>query len=150
MLMGFVASLAVTASEIFAPAAADPVGLTVTIDPGTIRGEISGDVLSFKGIPYAQPPVGDLRWRPPQLPVQPWADARDATNFGTICSQTPTMSSPGITGSEDCLTLNVWRPAEKTPDKPLPVMVFIHGGGYINGSSSQPMNTGSELAPREV
>ncbi|KKD37994.1 carboxylesterase [Limnoraphis robusta CS-951] len=101
----------------------------VQIDSGKIRGVGTGDVISFKGIPYAAPPVGDLRWRMPQ-PVQPWSDVLVADEFGPASMQTEDVPK-----SEDCLTLNVWRPAE-TCDQPLPVMVWIHGGAMVCGSAA--------------
>jgi para-nitrobenzyl esterase len=95
--------------------AADPT--LVTIDTGTVRGVSTGSVISFRGIPYAAPPVGDLRWRAPQ-PVKHWQSVRAADKFGPECMQTDNVSK-----AEDCLTLNVWRPAGRTD--PLPVMVWI-------------------------
>jgi para-nitrobenzyl esterase len=106
--------------------ATDPV--LVEIDSGIVHGAASGDVISFKGIPYAAPPVGDLRWRAPQ-PVKHWRDVRDASKFGPECPQTDNVPK-----SEDCLTLNVWRPAATTG--PLPVMVWIYGGALVHGQTS--------------
>ncbi|SEI08367.1 para-nitrobenzyl esterase [Rhizobium tibeticum] len=106
------------------PAADD----TVRIDSGMLRGERSGTVVSFKGIPYAAPPLGDLRWRNPR-PVNEWSGVKDARNFGPSCMQTDDLPK-----SEDCLTLNVWTPAKhfKTP---LPVMVWIYGGALVHGNT---------------
>lgn len=100
----------------------------VRIDAGRVQGEVANDVVSFKGIPYARPPVGSLRWRPPQ-PVKPWRGVRAATKFGPECMQTDNVPK-----SEDCLTLNVWRPANAS--KPLPVMVWIYGGALVHGQTS--------------
>src|SRR6185437_5570971 len=82
---------------------------TVTVTGGQLQGKISGDVLSFKAVPYAAPPVGALRWREP-APVKPWAGVRDASNFGPPCAQANLEwnKSTAAKSSEDCLTLNVW------------------------------------------
>jgi para-nitrobenzyl esterase len=120
---------------------------TVAIDAGTIRGVASDDVLAFKGIPYAAPPLGNLRWRAPQ-PVDRWTGVRDANEPGHDCMQIPyndIVALPGTTPCEDCLVLNVWRPAEASAD-PLPVMVWIPGGWYVNGGSSTALSDGSALA----
>ena len=103
----------------------------VTINSGSLRGAATADVISFKGIPYAAPPVGALRWRAPQ-PVSPWQDVRAAAQFGPRC-----MQPDDVPKSEDCLTLNVWRPAAASAI-PLPVMVWIYGGGLLNGTSACP------------
>jgi para-nitrobenzyl esterase len=124
----------------------------VKLDAGMIEGTGSGDVLSFKGIPYAAPPVGDLRWRSPQ-PVQPWAGVRQATAYGNDCMQFPDPSDaapPGTSPAEDCLVLNVWRPAQIKPGEKLPVVVWIHGGAFVNGGSSTPIYDGREIARRGV
>ena len=91
----------------------DPV--VVQTESGSVRGIASGDVISWKGIPYAAPPVGDLRWRVPQ-PVKPWQGMLSAAKFGPSC-----MQADNVPKSEDCLTLNVWRPAAPST-APLPVM----------------------------
>ena len=91
---------------------------------GAVRGVVEGDVLAFKGIPYARPPIGDLRWKPTQ-PAEPWSGVRDGSRFGAMC---PQIVGKEVKGDEDCLTLNVWRPREKTA-QPLPVMVWLTGGG---------------------
>jgi para-nitrobenzyl esterase len=112
-----------------------PADSTVTIETGTIEGTVSDDVLSFKGIPYAAPPLGNFRWRAPQ-PVTPWSGVRQTTEYGHDCLQMPVpgdAAARGSTLSEDCLVLNVWRPAHKACDEKLPVMVWIHGGGFLNG-----------------
>ena len=126
----FVAAVTVAASLWFGTAAAanaaDPT--TVQISDGKIHGMEAGGVISFKGIPYAAPPVGDLRWRSPQ-PVKPWRRTLEADSYGPSCYQ-PDVEFV----SEDCLTLNVFRPS--TSKKPLPVMVWIHGGAMVRGGSS--------------
>ena len=102
---------------------------------GPVRGFVNGGVEGFLGIPYAAPPVGDQRWRPPQ-PVQSWTDVRDAMKFGAYCAAAKSTNGPR-SEAEDCLFINVWRPAKTARDARLPVYVFIHGGGFINGSSNQ-------------
>lgn len=118
------------------------------IDAGSIEGVISGDVLSFKGIPYAAPPIGNLRWRSPQ-PAEPWEGVRQATAYGNDCIQKPLPGDASASGnktSEDCLVLNVWRPAAIDRNDKLPVLVWIHGGGFVNGSSAAPIYDGSAFA----
>ncbi|WP_052962695.1 carboxylesterase/lipase family protein [Pseudomonas fluorescens] len=117
---------------------------------GVVKGQDVDGVISFKGIPYAKPPVGELRWRAPQ-PVAAWKGERPATTLGAICMQKPRNDNgvgPGP-GSEDCLTLNVFKPAGAKNAK-LPVMVWIHGGGFIGGSGTAAQYDGSELARQGV
>ncbi len=102
---------------------------------GTLRGAQEDGVWSYKGIPYAAPPVGALRWKPPQAPAC-WTDLRPATAFGNVCPQVDVRTNRN-TGAEDCLTLNIWRPAQATAQQPRPVMFFIHGGGNVQGASSE-------------
>ena len=115
---------------------------------GALRGDASGDVLVFRGVPYAAPPTGKRRWRPPQ-PVASWAGVRDATRFGAIAPQdisAERLARRGLTMSEDCLTLNVWTPA--ADERRRPVLVFLHGGGQTQGHGSAPLLDGSRLARR--
>lgn len=102
-------------------------------------------VRSYKGIPYAAPPVGELRWKAPQ-PVKPWKGIRVATTFAANCPQGPLVPGPQ---SEDCLALNIWTPAGNSP-RGLPVMVWIHGGGFRMGSSSLPAYDGEQFASKGV
>src|SRR5690606_35664159 len=115
-------------------APATPIETRVAAGP--VVGRLEDGVASFKVLPYAAPPVGELRWRPPQ-PVEPRSAPRDGSRLGAIWIQPPANGDNGVGPlpmSEDCLTLNVWAPAES--DGPLPVMVWIHGGGLNNGSGT--------------
>ncbi len=117
---------------------------------GRLIGQTVDDVTAFKNIPFAAPPVGPLRWRPPG-PAPIWSNVRDASAVGSICVQAPSNGDPGVGPlpmDEDCLTLNVWRPA--TMATALPVMVWIHGGGYNNGSGTPALYDGTNLARRGV
>ncbi len=129
-----------------------PVGPQVKIDSGAIAGATADGVEAFKGIPFAAPPVGDLRWRAPQS-VKAWTGVRDATQYGHDCMQTPFPSDAaplGTTPDEDCLVANVWRPAGTKPGQKLPVMVWIYGGGFVNGGSSPAVYAGDGLARKGV
>lgn len=128
------------------PAKAEPIA----IDSGQIEGSQFGSTRVFKGIPYAAPPVGPLRWRPPQ-PVASWRDVRMTTRHSPACPQPGKYppDAPLEATSEDCLTLNVWAPTTKSAGK-LPVMVWVHGGGLTNGSGSVPQYAGDQLAARGV
>ncbi len=124
---------------------------TVRTESGPVRGSTAEGVIAFKGIPFAAPPVGDLRWRAPQ-PVKPWKAARDATQFGHDCAQKPfdgDAAPLGTPPSEDCLTINVWKPAGSAKKK-LPVMFWIYGGGFVNGGSSPDVYSGVPLAKQGV
>jgi para-nitrobenzyl esterase len=117
----------------------------VKTESGLVEGR-AGKVMVFKGIPYASPPTGDLRWKPPK-PPEHWQGIRKTLEFGPACMQPST--SGGALQSEDCLSLNIWTPATGTSRK-LPVMVWIHGGGYLNGSGSQPVCNGETLASHGI
>lgn len=120
------------------------------VDGGTIRGADAQGVESWKGIPFAAPPVGPLRWRAPQ-PVVPWTGVKDATAYGHDCMQVPFPSDAAPLGTppaEDCLYANVWRPANKA--KKLPVIVWIYGGGFVNGGASPPTYSGANMAKQGV
>jgi para-nitrobenzyl esterase len=116
-----------------------------------IRGLLTdGGGAAFKGIPYAEPPVGDLRWREP-TPARGWTGTRDATQFGAICPQHPSATIPNAVeiAKEDCLFLNVWVPAWPiTANRP--VLLWIPGGGNINGGTSEARHDGSLLARRGI
>ncbi|MGO9340833.1 MAG: carboxylesterase/lipase family protein [Terracidiphilus sp.] len=110
---------------------------------GTLRGEQSGGVLQFRGVPFAEPPVGPLRFRAP-VPVKPWTGERDATRFAAAAMQSGEL---GIEHSEDCLYLNIWAPAGKGP---FPVYVWIHGGGFTSGHAFESMYDGMEMSKEGV
>ncbi len=176
-LAGFVAAIGVT------PAAQSQAPSIVAVDTGELRGVLADGVLSFKGIPFAAPPVGELRWRPPQ-PAARWTGVRQAAEFGASCMQgrgfgpppgasargapaaqaAPPTAAPAARGtapapvpaapaaqppSEDCLYLNVWRPADPAA-RNLPVMVWFYGGGFVGGSSSSPNTSGVGFATQGV
>ena len=114
---------------------------------GEVQGGVENDVIAFKGIPFAAPSTGANRWRAPQ-PVVPWTGVRSATAYGPDCMQIPFPGDAaplGVTPAEDCLYANVWKPA-KASGKKLPVMVWIYGGGFVNGGSSPPEYDGSAFA----
>ncbi|XP_013141587.1 PREDICTED: cholinesterase 1-like [Papilio polytes] len=126
----------------------------VRISDGILEGEVinneyGGKIFSFKGIPYAQPPLGDLRFKAP-LPPKPWSGVRDAKKLGDSCQQYDAFFlRKFVAGSEDCLYLNVFSP-NITPSKPLPVMVWIHGGGLTSGSGSDQMYGPDYLVRNDV
>jgi para-nitrobenzyl esterase len=135
-----------------------PDTLIVETVNGKVHGKPinGGKVLAFRGIPYAAPPVGNLRWKAPQ-PVVSWASERDATTYGHRCAQNRDFEDmvfqDGETtesGSEDCLTLSVYAPSRKRDGTRLPVMLWIHGGGYSGGSASEPRHNGDFLPLKGV
>ncbi len=127
----------------------------VRVDSGELQGVVDDGVVSFKGIPFAAPPVGDLRWRPPQ-PAARWTGVRQAAEFGADCMQGRfgPPPAPGATAtrmpSEDCLYMNVWRPASATPAAKLTVMVWIYGGGFVGGSAAMPVTVGTQFAKQGI
>jgi para-nitrobenzyl esterase len=122
---------------------------------GKLRGTSEEGLSVFRGIPFARPPVGDLRFRAPQ-PIEPWEGVRDAASFGPTAMQVPNAVLESLFGrqrerppvDEDCLYLNVWTPAADGAQRP--VMVWIHGGGFTMGAGSEPLYHGAALASRDV
>jgi para-nitrobenzyl esterase len=125
-------------------------GPQVTVTGGRVRGEhLAAGGAVFKGIPYAHPPTGDFRWREP-APVVAWRGVRDATAFGSICPQQPSVTLPNALDliSEDCLSLNVWTSEWPVTDARRPVLLRIPGGGNINGGTSEARYDGHAIARR--
>lgn len=124
---------------------------TVKTASGLLRGTIEDGVAVFKGIPYAAPPIGANRWRQPQ-PVSSWKGIRTADKFCADCPQAGWPRGTGMSqnSSEDCLFLNIWAPANAGEKSKLPVMVWIHGGGFVGGSGGGAGFTGSAFAKQNV
>ena len=164
-------SLALAALGVGAAAQQAPV---VRVDSGEVQGVVDDGVVSYKGISFAAPPVGELRWRPPQ-PAAPWTGVRQASAYGADCMQgrfgpppppppapgaAPAAAAPparqapaaptGPAPSEDCLFVNVWRPASAVPGSKLPVMVWVYGGGFMGGSSASASTSGTQFAKQGV
>ena len=123
----------------------------VCTEQGAVRGVVEGEMLAFKGIPYARPPIGAQRWRPTEV-AEPWQGVRDGSRYGPMC---PQIIGKDVKGEEDCLFINVWRPREK-PAQPLPVMVWLTGGGNhaLSGEGSGIFGgviyNGAKLVPQGV
>jgi para-nitrobenzyl esterase len=141
-------TLFLAATAAMALSAAAHAADTVKVAQGELKGATAGPVTSFKDIPFAAAPVGDLRWRPPQAP-KAWTGVRDATQLGPQCWQMRQVPSDAKQ-SEDCLQLNVWTPAGFKPGGNLPVMVFIHGGSFTGGSGTNALYDGTHFAERGV
>lgn len=121
---------------------------TVGVDGGWVRGHAVDGVWAFLGVPYARPPVGPLRWRPPQRP-DPWSGVRDASHPGPLAPQSPSSAAAALPGdpaeqSEDCLHLSIWTPAPDASGRP--VLVWVHGGGFTSGTSGSVLYRGHRLA----
>ena len=134
------------------PVEADP--LTVKTGQGKVHGKTinDGKVKAFLGLPYAAPPVGDLRWKAPEAPAK-WKGQRDASKYGAHCAQNHVFDDMVFQdgeNSEDCLFLNVYAPVDATPKSKLPVMFWIHGGGFSGGASSEPRHNGDFLPLKGV
>ncbi|WP_447750134.1 carboxylesterase/lipase family protein [Sphingopyxis fribergensis] len=137
-----------------APAA---IAQEAIVESGALHGTVEDGVVRFLGIPYAAPPVGERRWAPPEAPLA-WQGRRDATAHGPACMQAITPDGFGpwtkeyvapAPVSEDCLTLSIWAP-EKRDGRPLPVMLWIHGGAFMSGSNSVPIYDGAALARQGI
>ena len=148
-LIAFSPLLAAGSLAVAAPATRAPI---VDAPAGLVRGEAQGNLHVFKGIPFAAPPVGALRWRPP-APMPRWQGLRAATEFGPACVQPQSGSLSNVYAnrpmpmSEDCLTLNIWAPAHA---RHAPVLVWIHGGALTGGSSREALYDGTRMAERGV
>ena len=156
MHFGIRIAVAVAIAALFfgfsATAGAD--ALKVKVEQGKIHGKLinDGKVRAFLGIPYAAPPIGDLRWKAPQSAAR-WKGVRDATAFGPHCAQNHVfddMIFQDSGGSEDCLFLNVYSPAGAKSESKLPVMFWIHGGGYSGGGGNEPRHNGDFLPLKGV
>jgi para-nitrobenzyl esterase len=123
----------------------------VRVEGGSIQGTVEEGLTVYRGIPFAAPPVGDLRWRAPE-PAAKWDGVRQAAKFGPQCMQgmgQPRRRQLGSSDSEDCLYLNVWTPAKSASDR-VPVLVWIYGGGFNAGATSEPNYSGERLAKKGV
>lgn len=133
------------------PVAPSTDPLIASTDRGALRGQMTDGALGWLAIPFAEPPEGARRWRPPTQLEACWSGVREATNWGPSCPQIPQRQgqmfdpSAPVVGQEDCLTLNVWRPAGAPADAALPVMFFIHGGGNVVGSAGETAANGQRI-----
>ncbi len=144
------ALLAATTLVYASPTAAQSASPVAKIDTGELRGASEDGVASWKGVPFAAAPVGALRWRAPQ-PAAKWTGVREATTYSSDCMQKPfggDAAPLGTTPAEDCLYANVWKPT--AAKSALPVVVWIYGGGFVNGGASPPTYSGANLAKQGV
>jgi len=143
-------AVAAALATVAAPATGTAAAPRVLTESGVLAGISDHGLRVYKGVTYAAAPVGDLRWRPP-APKAPWSGTRQAHSFAPACMQEgvsmPGEKPPAI--SEDCLYLNIWAPRASAPER-LPVIVWIHGGGYRNGSAAMPLYWGDRLAGKGV
>jgi para-nitrobenzyl esterase len=152
--MRAVVALVAAAVALAAGIRASADSLTVKTAQGKVRGKAinNGKVKAFLGLPYAAPPVGELRWRAPE-PAAKWKNVREATKFGPRCQQGSLFQDMAFQDdgpSEDCLYLNIYAPASATAKSKLPVMLWIHGGGFSTGSASEPRHNGDFLPLKGV
>jgi len=148
-LAASVATLLLTLGATQAQAQTGPVATTTL---GQVQGVTTNGVTAWKGIPFAAPPIGDLRWRAPQLP-RAWSGVRPAADYSNDCMQIPFAADAAPLGTppaEDCLYLNVWKPAGASVDAKLPVVVWIYGGGWVNGGASPAVYSGAPMAEAGV
>jgi para-nitrobenzyl esterase len=138
LIRAFIAAAALAFAALGSAAAAPIEDLKIA--QGLLHGAIEGQSVSFKAIPFAAPPVGPLRWAPPQ-PAAKWDGVRDATAYSAVCMQ----AAPDAHVSEDCLYLNVWTPLARPKGK-MAVMVWIHGGAYVGGAGGTPLYDGANIA----
>ena len=118
---------------------------------GVVSGINESGIRTFRGVPFAEPPVGDLRWRAPQ-PVKPWKGVLETTTFGPRCMQLPVFGDMNFRSngmSEDCLYLNIWTPGTD-PEESLPVLLYFYGGGFVAGDGSEPRYDGESMARRGI
>jgi para-nitrobenzyl esterase len=130
--------------------AQEPAPVPVRVEGGLVQGAVEDGLTVYRGIPFAAPPVGDLRWRAPQ-PVVKWDGVKETVKFAPACVQ-GMMMGPGGSGPEpceDCLYLNIWSPAKSSHDR-IPVFVWIYGGGFAGGATSYPIFSGEKLAKKGV
>jgi para-nitrobenzyl esterase len=127
-----------------------PSSTTVKVEGGLVEGTIENGITIYRGIPFAAPPVGDRRWCPPQ-PVKKWDGVLKADKFGPASLQLniPVLGYLDYGMSEDCLYLNIWKSSNSSGEK-FPVIVWIHGGGFSLGSTSQSVTTGEQFAKKGV
>ncbi len=138
-------------SSTYAQTADVTMSLRVNTINGTVEGIDESGIRTFKGIPFAQPPVGDLRWKEPQ-PVKNWSGVLKADKFGPRAMQLPLFGDMNFRSngmSEDCLYLNIWSPA-KTAGEKLPVLVYFFGGGFVAGDGSEPRYDGESMARKGI
>ncbi|MCX6121243.1 MAG: carboxylesterase family protein [Ignavibacteriales bacterium] len=129
----------------------ETVAPRVKIVNGVLEGINESGIRTFKGVPFAEPPIGDLRWKEPQ-PLKNWSDVRKADKFGPRAMQMPIFGDMGFRSngmSEDCLYLNIWTPA-KTDKEHLPVLVYFYGGGFVAGDGSEARYDGESMARKGI
>jgi len=150
-LRRYIALIAAAAAALLASAPAEAQIITAEVTGGKIEGTAEGNIGVFKGIPFAAPPVGNLRWKDPQ-PLVPWKGVKPTGAYGPACTQATSMlQMVGAESrmSEDCLYLNIWTPAKAAGEK-LPVMVWIYGGAFVAGTTSSAAFDGTNFARRGI
>jgi len=148
--MRFLGLVAISLATTSAQALADP--LQVAAPAGTVQGVVVDGVRSFRGIPFAQPPVGPLRWREPQ-PLAKWSGVRMATTWSARCEQSAAFADMRFRSestSEDCLYLNIWTPENAKPGMKLPVFFYVYGGGFVAGAADESRYDGASMAKQGI